>query len=60
MAILDTSVTGSIVNDRDDNVFIGIELPFYKSDGSSDPINITNSKFPFFKADGSASDIGVT
>ena len=36
------------------------QFPFYKTDGSSDPINITNSKFPFFKADGSASDIGVT
>ena len=34
MAILDASVTGSIVNDRDDNVFIGIDLPFRKSDGS--------------------------
>ena len=33
MAILDTSVTGSIVNDRDDNVFIGIELHFYRSNG---------------------------
>ena len=36
------------------------QFPFYKTDGSSDPINITNSKFPFFKANGSASDIGVT
>ena len=36
------------------------QFPFYKTDGSSDPINITNSKFPFFKADGNASDIGVT
>ena len=36
------------------------QFPFYKTDGSSDPINITNSKFPFYKADGTASDIGVT
>jgi hypothetical protein len=36
------------------------QFPFYKTDGTSDPINITNSKFPFYKADGTASDIGVT
>jgi len=36
------------------------QFPFFKADGSSDAINITNSKFPFFKANGSASDIGVT
>ena len=34
MAIIDTSVTGSFVEDRDSNIFIGIELPFYKSNGS--------------------------
>ena len=26
------------------------QFPFFKADGSSDAINITNSKFPFFKA----------
>ena len=33
MAILDTSVTGSFNEDRDENVFIGIDLPIRKSDG---------------------------
>ena len=36
------------------------QFPFFKTDGTSDPINITNSKFPFFIANGTASDIGVT
>ena len=34
MAIVDTYVTGSFIEDRDSNQFIGIELPFYKSNGS--------------------------
>ena len=35
MAILDrTFVSGSLINDRDENVFIGIDLPFRKSDGT--------------------------
>ena len=33
MAILDTSVTGSFNEDRDENVFIGLDLPIRKSDG---------------------------
>ena len=33
MAIIDTSVTGSFVEDRDPNQYVGIQLPFYKSDG---------------------------
>ena len=33
MAIIDTSVTGSFIEDRDKNSLIGIELPFYKSNG---------------------------
>ena len=33
MAIIDTSVTGSFNEDRDENIFIGIDLPFRKSDG---------------------------
>ena len=33
MAIIDTSITGSFIEDRDQNVFIGIDLPFYKSNG---------------------------
>ena len=33
MAILDTSVTGSFNEDRDDNIFIGLDLPIRKSDG---------------------------
>ena len=33
MAIRDTYITGSFVEDRDDNVFVGIDLPFRKSDG---------------------------
>jgi trimeric autotransporter adhesin len=35
-------------------------FPFYKADGTSDTIAITNSTFPFFKADGSADNIGVS
>jgi len=35
-------------------------FPFYKADGTSDSINITNGTFPFFKADGSADNIGVS
>ena len=34
MAIIDNSFTGSLSVDRDQNTFIGIELPFYKSYGS--------------------------
>ena len=33
MAILDTSITGSFNEDRDENIFIGLDLPFRKSDG---------------------------
>jgi phage baseplate assembly protein W len=33
LAIVDTYVTGSFVEDRNPNQFIGIRLPFYKSDG---------------------------
>jgi phage baseplate assembly protein W len=33
MAILDTSITGSFNEDRDENVFIGLDLPIRKSDG---------------------------
>ena len=33
MAFLDTSVTGSFNEDRDDNIFIGLDLPIRKSDG---------------------------
>ena len=33
MAIIDTSITGSFIEDKDQNVYIGIDLPFYKSDG---------------------------
>jgi|TARA_R110000744_G_scaffold60244_3_gene124921 hypothetical protein len=33
-------------------------FPFYKSDGSSDPINLTNAyRVPFLKADGSNSNV---
>tara|TARA_R100000008_G_C3565357_1_gene158814 strand:+ start:761 stop:1201 length:441 start_codon:yes stop_codon:yes gene_type:complete len=34
MAFIDTSITGSFKDDRDQNVFIGIDLPFYRSLGS--------------------------
>ena len=34
MAIIDNSITGSFIDDRDSNVFIGIDLPFYRSLGS--------------------------
>ena len=33
MAIIDTSITGSFNEDRDENVFIGLDLPIRKSDG---------------------------
>ena len=33
MAILDTSVTGSFNEDRDENIFIGLDLPIRKSEG---------------------------
>lgn len=33
MAILDTSITGSFNEDRDDNIFIGLDLPIRKSEG---------------------------
>ena len=33
-------------------------FPFYESDGTSDPINLTaTNEVPFFKSNGSASDI---
>ena len=35
MAILDTNVTGSFVEDRDSNVSIGIDLPFHRENGPS-------------------------
>jgi hypothetical protein len=35
-------------------------FPFYKADGSSDTIAITNGQFPFYKADGSQDNIGVS
>ena len=34
MAIVDTSISGSSIENRDGDVFIGIDLPFYKSNGS--------------------------
>ena len=33
MAIIDTSVTGSLVIDRQPEIFLGVDLPFRKSDG---------------------------
>ena len=34
MAIIDTSISGSTIENRDSDIFIGIDLPFYKSNGS--------------------------
>ena len=34
MAIIDTSISGSTVENRDSDIFIGIDLPFYKSNGT--------------------------
>ena len=47
---------------RGDNAWVTMAtvFPFYKADGSSDTITITNGQFPFFKADGSADNIGVS
>ena len=42
------------------NSIAATTFPFYKADGTSDSINITNGTFPFFKADGSADNIGVS
>jgi hypothetical protein len=39
---------------------ISTVFPFFKADGTSDTITITNGNFPFFKADGSADNIGVS
>jgi hypothetical protein len=35
-------------------------FPFYKSDGSSDTIAITNGSFPFYKSNGTQDNIGVS
>jgi len=35
-------------------------FPFYKSDGSSDTISLTNGYLPFYKADGTQDNIGVS
>ena len=43
MAILDTHVTGSFTEDRNPDSFIGIELPFYKSDGAEGYIASTTT-----------------
>ena len=34
MAIIDTSISGSTIENRDSDIFIGIDLPFYKSNGT--------------------------
>ena len=34
MAIIDTSISGSTIENRDLDIFIGIDLPFYKSNGT--------------------------
>ena len=34
MAIIDTSISGSSIENRDLDIFIGIDLPFYKSNGT--------------------------
>jgi hypothetical protein len=39
---------------------IATVFPFYKADGTSDTITITNGTFPFYKSDGSADNIGVS
>lgn len=35
-------------------------FPFYKANGSTDNIPITNGEVPFFKANGTQDNIGVT
>jgi len=36
-------------------------FPFYKANGSSDPIDLTtNQELPFYKSDGSADNIALT
>ena len=35
MAIIDTSISGSTIENRDSDVFIGIDLPFYRSNGNA-------------------------
>lgn len=34
MAIIDTSISGSTIENRNLDIFIGIDLPFYKSNGT--------------------------
>ena len=65
VGVAELSATGTASNTtflRGDNtwVTIGVTFPFYKADGSSDTIAVTNGQFPFFKADGNADNIGVS
>lgn len=34
-------------------------FPFYKADGTYDPITVTGGQFPFFKADGTQDNISI-
>jgi len=47
---VDTAVAGAI----------GTTFPFYKEDGTSDTIAITNGSFPFYKENGTQDNIGVS
>ena len=49
MAILDTSVTGSLVVDRESDIFLGIDLPFRKSEGSQGYFHSTSNSLSAVK-----------
>lgn len=58
----DLTVTGTLTGDGSGltNLSISTTFPFYKADGTSDTIAVTNGSFPFYKADGTQDNIGVS
>ena len=55
MAIIDTSISGSSIENRDGDVFIGIDLPFYKSNGSEGYFASTKITLPLSAASNAVS-----
>jgi len=47
-------------NKTEANARFNTSFPFYKSDGNSDAILLTNGYLPFYKADGTQDNIGVS
>ena len=48
--------------DASGNITTGVarDFPFYKSDGTSDKITITNNQVPFFNSGGTQDNIGIS